>query len=49
MVSTVPPGYQTCGKWLLGSAIEFSDTSASSEGWHVQWESVPPGQESEAP
>ena len=21
----------------------FLDTSASSEGWHVQWERVPPG------
>jgi hypothetical protein len=25
----------------------FVDHSATSEGWHVQWESVPPGQESE--
>ena len=25
----------------------FLDISASSEGWHVQWESVPSGQESE--
>ena len=23
--------------------IEFSDHSATSEGWHVQWETVPPG------
>ena len=23
--------------------IEFLDTSATSEGWHVQWETVPPG------
>ena len=23
-------------------AAEFSDIGASSEGWHVQWESVPP-------
>src|SRR5215831_4004016 len=27
--------------------FEFLDISASSEGWHVQWESVPSGQESE--
>src|SRR5262249_25036773 len=29
------------------STIDFLDSSASSEGWHVQWESVPSGQESE--
>ena len=28
--------------WAL-SAFVFLDTSASSEGWHVQWERVPPG------
>ena len=27
----------------------FFGGSVSSEGWSVQWESVPPGQESEAP
>jgi hypothetical protein len=27
--------------------IEFLDHSATSEGWHVQWETVPQGQESE--
>jgi hypothetical protein len=36
-----------CRKWLFSSSFEFSDTSASSEGWRVQWESVPPGEESE--
>ena len=29
--------------------FEFSGGSVSSEGWHVQWESVPPGQKSGAP
>ncbi len=28
-------------------AIEFFNHSASSKGWHVQWETVPPGEESE--
>ena len=27
----------------LGNAFVFLDRSASSEGWHVQWERVPPG------
>jgi hypothetical protein len=27
--------------------FRFSGHSATSEGWHVQWESVPPGQELE--
>jgi len=26
---------------------EFFDHSATSESWHVQWETVPPGEESE--
>ena len=29
------------------NAFEFLHLSASSKGWHVQWESIPPGQESE--
>ena len=28
---------------------EFLRTSVSSKGWHVQWESVPPGEQSEPP
>ncbi len=28
---------------------EYFGPSASSKGWHVQWELAPPGQESEAP
>ena len=31
------------GTFPLGNAFVFLDTSASSEGWHVQWERVPPG------
>jgi hypothetical protein len=26
---------------------EFLDPSATSEGWHVQWQTVPPGEKSE--
>ncbi len=36
-------------KFKARAAFEFSGGSVSSKGWHVQWELVPPGQESEAP
>src|ERR1700722_11324574 len=32
--------------WLI-NASEFFGYSATSEGWHVQWETDPPGKESE--
>ena len=35
------------GPEALGPRPLFSDRSASSEGWHVQWESVPRRKESE--
>jgi hypothetical protein len=28
---------------VLKSRVVQTDDSAPSEGWHVQWESVPPG------
>ena len=33
--------------WRCTGPAEYYDRSATSEGWHVQWELVPPGQESE--
>jgi hypothetical protein len=39
----------TLGAYLNTTAKvphEFFDHSATSEGWHVQWEAVPPGKES---
>ena len=35
-ISRTPLGFE------LSAPFAFSDTSASSEGWHVQWERVPP-------
>jgi len=34
---------------VQGVRMRFLEGSVSRQGWHVQWESVPPGQESEAP
>ena len=33
---------------MVSCTFEDFDLSATSEGWYVQWESVPPGQESES-
>jgi hypothetical protein len=33
---------------MFTQLLEFSEQSASSKGWHVQWEAVPPGEESGA-
>ena len=33
----------------FGVSSEFLDISATSEGWHVQRETVPPGQQLESP
>jgi hypothetical protein len=32
---------------IFAKRTEYLRTSASSKGWRVQWESVPPGQKSE--
>ena len=42
------PGWSVQTAIMIGfKQIEFFDHSATSESWHVQWETDPPGEESE--
>jgi hypothetical protein len=36
-----------CRKYQGNGAFQYFDRSVSSEGWSVQWELIPPGEESE--
>jgi len=36
-------------KAKIADHVELLRNSASSKGWHVQWEPVPPGEESDPP
>jgi hypothetical protein len=43
VASLLDPIVRAMFKRVLMSEVVQTDDSVPSEGWHVQWESVPPG------